>query len=98
MFSAPELSTQYRQEMFPHLMPHLFPLMNILLTAGLLNLLCISLTVDHRPRGHRGSLFALAGYILPSIVFAAVSNIPKFLLIKTVPYEGLVERHRDREI
>ena len=90
MFSLPELSPQYRDETLPHLMPHLFPLMNILLTGGLINLLCVSLTVDRGPRDHRGSVFALARYILPSAVFAAVSNIPKFLLIKTVHYEGLV--------
>ena len=90
MFSLAELSPQYGQEMLPHLMPHLFPLMNILLTGGLLNLLCVSLTLDHGPRDHKGSLFALARYILPSAALAAVSNIPKFLLMKTVHYEGLV--------
>ena len=96
MFSLPELSPHYREETLPHLMPHLFPLMNILLTGGLLNLLCVSLTVDGGPGTdhgqHRGSVFALARYILPSAVFAAVSNIPKFLLMKTVHYEGLVAR------
>ena len=90
MFSLPELSPQYREETLPHLMPHLFPLMNILLTGGLINLLCVSLTVDRGPRDHRGSLFALARYILPSAVFAAVSNIPKFLMMTTVHSEGLV--------
>ena len=90
MFSLPELSTQYGEEMLPHLLPHLFPLMNILLTGGLLNLLCVSLTVDHGPRVHRGFVFALARYILPSAVFAAVSNIPKFLMMKTVHHEGFV--------
>ena len=94
MFSLPELSPHYREETLPHLMPHLFPLMNILLTAGLLNLLCVSLTLDSGPDPgqQRGSVFALGRYILPSAVFAAVSNIPKFLLMKTVHYEGLVAR------
>ena len=90
MFSLPELSSQYGQAVYPHLTPHLFPLMNILLTGGLLNLLCVSLTLDHGPRDHRGSGFALTRYILPSAVFAAVSNIPKFLMIKTVQHEGSV--------
>ena len=90
MFSLPELSTQYDQEVYPHLMPHLFPLMNILLTAGLLNLLCISLTVERASRDHRGPMFALTRYILPTAIFASVSNIPKFLLVKTVQHEGWV--------
>ena len=90
MFSLAELSTQYGQEVLPHLMPHLFPLMNILLTGGLFNLLCVSLTLDHGPRDHRGLMAALARYILPSAALAAVLNIPKFLLMKTVHYEGLV--------
>ena len=90
MFSLPELSSQYGQAVYPHLTPHLFPLMNILLTGGLLNLLCVSLTLDHGHRDHRGSGFALTRYILPSAVFATVSNIPKFLMIKTVHHEGSV--------
>ena len=90
MFSLPELSSQYGQAVYPHLTPHLFPLMNILLTGGLLNLLCVSLTLDHGPRDHRGLMAALARYILPSAIFASVSNIPKFLLVKTVHHEGWV--------
>ena len=76
--------------MLPRLLPHLFPLMNILLTGGLINLLCVSLTMDQGPRHHSGFVVALARYILPSAVFAAVSNIPKFLMMKTVHYEGFV--------
>ena len=88
IFSLPSLSTQYKLYIFPLLMPHLYPLINILLTAGLINLLCISLEVHQLARPDRGALTALAMYLLPSAVFSALSNIPKFLLMETVEHEG----------
>ena len=88
MFSLPHLSAHYKQDIFPHLMPILYPLMNILLTAGLINLLCVSLEVHQQARPDRGPFTALARYLLPSAAFSALSNIPKFLLMKTVEHEG----------
>lgn len=88
MFSLPEVSADYKTLILPHLMPHLFPLMNILLTGGLLNLLCLCLDVQ-RAKSDGGAWFALARYLLPSAIFSLVSNIPKFLLMKTVLHEGM---------
>ena len=88
MFSLPQLSSHYQTQIFPHLMPHLFPLMNVLLTAGLANLLCLCLEVQMRARADRGAWSALVSYLLPSAIFSLLSNIPKFMLIKTVHHNG----------
>ena len=88
MFSLADLSSDYQVWLYPRLMPHLFPLMNILLTAGLTNLLCLSLCLHQTHTIDRAPVFALARYILPSAVFSSVSNIPKFLLIKAVKDKG----------
>ena len=90
MFSLPELSTHYKLYILPHLMPLLFPLMNILLTGGLINLLCLCLEVHHQWSSDRGPMFALARYLLPSAIFSTVCNIPKCLLMKTVQHEGYI--------
>ena len=90
MFSLPELSTRYKLYILPQVMPLLFPLMNILLTGGLINLLCLCLEVHHQWSSDRGPMFALARYLLPSAIFSTVCNIPKCLLMKTVQHEGYI--------
>merc|ERR1712062_734644 len=90
MFSLPELSTHYKLYILPQVMPLLFPLMNILLTGGLINLLCLCLEVHHQWSSDRGPMFALARYLLPSAIFSTVCNIPKCLLMKTVQHEGML--------
>jgi len=83
-FSLPSLSPQYKEWMFPVLLPSLLPLTSVTLTGSVYCVVALALErylhLSRPDCSNKGSFF---GYILPVLAFSVFYNAPKFFEFTT---------------
>ena len=83
-FSLPALSSSYKDETFPLLLPSLLPLSSVTLSGSVYCVIALAteryLHLTRPQDSNKGSFF---GYILPVLVFSLLYNAPKFFEFTT---------------
>jgi len=85
MYSLPNISPEYHETIFPHLLPYLLPLIHITLTGSVYTTIavamerCVTVMAPFtQVKSYNGFL-----YVCPIILFSLIYNIPKFFEVRT---------------